>query len=137
MTMRRRYQFGCVTRRKRIRSEDVWQFRFYETTAEGRRSRKSRMIGTLLQYPTKTDALRMAERFRLRLNLEHQFARPVTLDAVADRYVEQELPNLRYGTQRSHLCRLNRWIRPRWGNSFLEEIKPVAVEQWLRSLSLL
>ncbi len=40
-------------------------------------------------YPTKTDALRIAERFRLRVNLEHQFARPVTLDALVDRYVEQ------------------------------------------------
>jgi len=47
------------------------------------------MIGTLAQYPTKTDALRIAERFRLRVNLEHQFARPVTLDALVDRYVEQ------------------------------------------------
>jgi integrase len=131
-----RYQFGCLTRRKRVRSEDVWQFRFYETTAEGRRGRRSRMIGTLAQYPTKVDALRIVERFRLRMNLEHRFARPVTLDALVDRFVEQELPVLRYGTQQAHLCTLRRWIRPRWGACLLEEVKPVAVEQWLRSLSL-
>src|ERR1700737_1125897 len=64
MTTRARYQFGCLTRKKRIRSEDVWQFRFYETTVEGRRCRRSRMIGTLAQYPTKADAFRIIERFR-------------------------------------------------------------------------
>jgi integrase len=136
MSTRARCQFGCLTRRKRIRTEDVWQFRFYETTAEGRRCRRSRMIGTLAQYPTKRDALRIVERFRLRLNLKHRFARPVTLDALVDHYVEQELPQLRYGTQQAHLCSLRRWIRPRWGACLLEEIKPVAVEQWLRSLAL-
>ena len=136
MSMRARYQFGSLTRRKRIRTDDVWQFRFYETTAEGRRCRRSRMIGSLAQYPTKGDALRIVERFRLRLNLEHRFARPVTFDALVDHYVEQELPQLRYGTQQAHLCTLRRWIRPRWGACLLEEIKPVAVEQWLRSLAL-
>ncbi len=28
-----RYQYGSLTRRKRIRTEDVWQFRYYETKA--------------------------------------------------------------------------------------------------------
>jgi hypothetical protein len=66
------------------------------------------MIGTLSQYPTKCDALRIVERFRLRLNLKHRFAMPVTLDALLDHYVEQELPVLRYGTQQAHLCILKR-----------------------------
>jgi integrase len=136
MSTRARYQFGCLTRRKRIRSEDVWQFRFYETSAEGQRCRRSRTIRTLVQYPTQADAWRILERFRLRLNLEHRFARPVTLAALVNHYVEQELPVLRDGTQQAHLCMLRRWIRPRWGACPLEEIKPVAVEQWLQSLSL-
>jgi len=32
-----RYQYGSLTRRKRIRTEDVWQFRYYETSPEGQR----------------------------------------------------------------------------------------------------
>jgi len=87
------------------------------------------MIGTLAQYPTKSDALRIVERFRMRLNLKHRFARPVTLDALLDHYVEQEFPQLRHGTRQAHLCSLRRWIRPRWGACLLEEIKPMAVEQ--------
>src|SRR5215470_1737513 len=136
MTTRHRYQYGSLTRRRRTRREDVWQFRYYETTPEGRRCRKSKIIGTLGQYPTRADALRTLERFRLRLNLRHRFGRPVTLDALADHYVERELPQLRYGTQQAHLSILNRWIRPRWGTCLLDEVRPMEVEQWLRSLPL-
>jgi hypothetical protein len=38
---RRRFQYGCLTKRSHRLSEDVWQFRFYETTAEGQRYRRS------------------------------------------------------------------------------------------------
>ncbi len=34
---RRRYQYGSLTKKSNRLSEDVWQFRFYETTHEGRR----------------------------------------------------------------------------------------------------
>ena len=131
-----RYQYGSLTRRKRTRTEDVWQFRYYETTPEGQRRRRSKIIGTLSEYPTQTDTLRTLERFRLRLNLQNRFGLPVTLDALADDYVEKELPLLRYGTQQAHLSSLHRWIRPRWGRCSAYEIKPVEVEQWLRSLPL-
>jgi len=136
MSTRARYQFGCLTRRKRIRAADVWQFRFYETIAEGRRCRRSRMIGTLAQYSTRTDILRVVERLRLRINLKHRFAMPVTLDAAVDHYIERELPILRYGTRQSHLSTLKRWILPQWGTYPLEQVEPVDVEGWLRSLPL-
>jgi hypothetical protein len=55
MNTSRRYQYGSLTRRKRIRTEDVWQFRYYETTPEGQRRRRSKIIGMLSQYPTPTD----------------------------------------------------------------------------------
>jgi integrase len=52
------------------------------------------------------------------------------------RYIEHELPERRHSTQQSHSSSLNRWIRPRWGDHLLEQVKPVAVEEWLRSLGL-
>ena len=136
MNTQHRYQYGSLTRRTRIRTEDVWQFRYYETTPEGQRRRRSKIIGMLSQYPTATDALRILERFRLRLNLQNRLGPPVTLDALVDDYVEKELPQLRYGTQQAHLSSVHRWIRPRWGRYLVYEIKPVEVEQWLRSLPL-
>jgi ligand-binding sensor domain-containing protein len=53
-----------------------------------------------------------------------------------DHYVEHELPQRRHSTQQSHSSTLNRWIRPRWGDSLLEQVKSLAVEEWLRSLAL-
>jgi integrase len=58
MNTPRRYQYGSLTRRKRIRTEDVWQFRYYETTPEGQRRRRSKIIGILSQYPTPSDMRR-------------------------------------------------------------------------------
>ena len=136
MNTRHKYQYGSLTRRQRIRTEDVWEYRYYETTPQGQRCRRSKIIRTLGQYPTREDALLRLDRFRERLNLQHRFGRPVTLDALIDHYVEKELPQLRYGTQQAHLSSLKRWIRPRWGRCFLDEVKAMEVEQWLRSLPL-
>jgi integrase len=133
---RRRYQYGSLTKKNNRLTEDVWQFRFYETTPEGRRYRRSTTIGTVAQYPTKTHALRIIEPLRLRLNLHHRFGRPISIGALIDHYVERELPERRYSTQQSHSSTLKRWILPRWGDRLLEEVKPVAVEEWLRSLTL-
>ena len=133
---RRRYQNGSLTKKSNRFSEDVWQFRFYETTPEGRRYRKSTSVGTVAQYPTKSDALRVIEPLRIRLNLYHRFGRPVSVGALMDHYIEHELPERRHSTQQSHSSNLNRWIRPRWGDSLLEQVKPLAVEEWLRSLAL-
>jgi site-specific recombinase XerD len=60
----------------------------------------------------------------------------VTLDALADHYIEKELPQLRYGTQQAQLSTLSRWKQPRWGRCLVDEVKPMEVEQWLRSLAL-
>jgi integrase len=133
---RHRYQYGSLTKKNNRLSDDVWQFRFYETTPEGRRYRRSTTVGTVAQYPTKTDALRIIEPLRLRLNLHHRFGRPISIGALIDHYIERELPERRHSTQQSHSSTLRRWILPRWGDRSLEEIKPVAVEEWLRSLML-
>ncbi len=119
----RRYQNGSLTKKSNRFSEDVWQFRFYETTPEGRRYRKSTSVGTVAQYPTKSDALRVIEPLRVRLNLYHRFGRPVSVGALMDHYIEHELPERRHSTQQSHSSTLNRWIRPPWGDSLLEQVK--------------
>ena len=133
---RRRYQYGSLTKKNNRLSEDVWQFRFYETTPEGHRYRRSTTVGTVAQNPTKTDALRIIEPLRLRLNLHHRFGRPISIGALIDHYIERELPERRHSTQQSHSSRLKRWILPRWGDRPLEDVKPIAVEEWLRSLTL-
>ena len=135
MHLRQRYQHGCLTRKKRTRGGDVWEFRYYETTTEGQRRRRSMLVGSVARYPTVGDALREIEPLRLRLNIESRLGGPVTINALIGRYIGQELPD-RHSTSRSYLTVLNRWIKPRWGDYLLEDVKTVAVEQWLRSLQL-
>ena len=60
---RRRFQYGCLTKKSHRLSEDVWQFRFYETTAEGQRYRRSRTIGTVAQYPQGATPYRLSSCF--------------------------------------------------------------------------
>jgi integrase len=133
---RRRYQYGCLTRKHHTISEDVWQFRFYETLPDGRRTRRARIVGTVKQYPTRADALRAIEPFRVWLNLGHRYGRPITVGALASRYTEQELPFRRHSTQQSYRSALKHWISPKWGDYLLDQVTPLAVEQWLRSLTL-
>src|SRR5207237_5171871 len=39
-------------------------------------------------------------------------------------------------TQQSYRSALKHWISARWGDFLLDQVTPLAVEQWLRSLSL-
>ena len=111
---RRRYQYGCLTRKRHTVSEDVWQFRFYETLPDGR-ARRARVVGTVRQYPSRADALRAIEPFRVWLNLGHRYGRPITVSALATRYIEQELPFRRHSTQQSYRSALQHWISAKWG----------------------
>ena len=51
MHLRQRYQYGCLTRKRRIRGEDVWEIRYYQTTTEGLRRRRSQLVGTVARSP--------------------------------------------------------------------------------------
>ena len=72
---RRRYQYGCLTKKHHAISEDVWQFRFYETLPDGQRARRARIVGTVKAISNRADALRAVESFRVWLNLGHRFGR--------------------------------------------------------------
>jgi integrase len=52
MHLRQRYQHGCLMRKKRTRGDDVWEFRYCETTTEGQRRRRSVLIGSVARFPT-------------------------------------------------------------------------------------
>jgi integrase len=135
MHLRQRYQHGCLTRKERIRGEDVWEFRYYETTTEGQRRRRSILVGSVARYPTRGDAEREVESLRLRVNVESRLGGPITVSTLWGRYIEQEL-SVRPSTRRSYMSSFNRWINPRWGDYLLDDVKTVAVEAWLRSLPL-
>jgi integrase len=134
--MQPRYQYGTLTLRKRKKGPAVWQWRYLES---GRR--KSILIGTLDRFPNKAAALRAAEPYRLKCNLEGPQAsfHVTTIGGLVDRYVADELTRrdasgaerLRHNTQKSYLTFINNYIKPAWGDKTLDTVKPLTVEHWL------
>jgi hypothetical protein len=50
MFVRTRFQYGSLRLRKRERGSDVWEFRYYETNPEGKRVRRSMILGEQALY---------------------------------------------------------------------------------------
>ena len=123
-----RYQHGSVQLDPRT---NTWYYRWREN---GRR--RAERIGTLREYPTKAAAMKAAERSMVRINTEVSTPSPVaTVCAVAQRYQDERMPQ-RFATRRTYLYNLNNWILPKWGDLPISEVKPYAVELWLKTLGL-
>jgi integrase len=58
---RARYQGGCITLKKRSKGSDMWEFRWRDASG----TQRSKLVGTVEQYPTKRDAQRASDAFRL------------------------------------------------------------------------
>ncbi len=131
------YQFGSLTRKKRAKGPDTWEFRFYEATEQGQRRRKSCIVGNAAQYPTKAQAQKAVEALLLKLNSEtpQQRLAVVTFGAICDRYLKEEMPE-RYSTSKSYQSNIKNHLKPRWGDYLLDRIRPMAVEDWLKKLPM-
>jgi integrase len=136
MFKRTRYQFGNLEVKRRRKGPDVWVYRHRTPKAGGRRKQASVMIGTVEQYPTKAQAWRATESLRLSANPDNPQATQVTFRALAEKYRTDELPELRHSTQLAYSSYLDTHILPKWGDYPLDAIRPIAVEQWLKTLSL-
>ena len=135
MKSRAYYQFGSLTLKKRAKSADVWEFRYYEDAATGGRARKALFIGTTDQYKTEAQARKAVEAILLKLNAEkpmHHLG-TVTFGGLCDRYIAEELPE-RYSTRKSYLSNINQHIKPRWGDYLIGAVRPMAVEGWFKEM---
>ena len=70
MFVRTRFQYGSLRLRKRERSTDVWEFRYYETSPVGKRIRQSVILGDQALYRTEADARKATQALLMRLNDE-------------------------------------------------------------------
>jgi integrase len=149
---RARYQRGSLRRIKRKDGTKVWEYRWRETQRDGTRKRRSMIVGSVEAYPT--ESLAQAEVDDLRLNINpftpHQVINDIRVGALVNHYREHELPDIYYkdepdkisdeprkswSTQDTYDGYLRKWILPRWRSYRLSEVKAVAVEQWLKTLS--
>lgn len=105
----------------------------------GGRSLRAVTVGTLQEYSTEAAARKSdaVQSIILRLNTEHTLG-PVTASTVGvliARYEKEELPS-RYSTRASYQSYLDNYIRPRWGEAAIASVKAMAVEDWLKRLTL-
>ena len=132
--MARKYQRGNLTLKTRANGPDVWEFRWRDSSG----AQRSKLLGTVEQYPTEDEAQSAADAVRLEINTESDRVVLVTVATLADRYLadEIEMSRLAWATKNSYKAYLKNWIKPKWGTFTLAQVKAVAVEQWLRTLEL-
>src|SRR5258707_8099702 len=135
-------QRGSISRNSRKQGPDVWQFRWSERGVHGERICRKRVIGTVAEYAD-ADAARRAVAGLLReINSDdrRKASCPMTVAEACDHFEQRELvrkiTGRSYSTKKAYRVYLKRWIIPHWGTTSLSDVRPIAVESWLRQLPL-
>jgi integrase len=135
-------QSGSVIRAERQRGPDVWEFRWREPNAEGKRKHRRMVLGSVEQLTDEVAARQAISALRLELNRGGAWlkTRSTTFSDLVSHYRERELdPDTVWKTHSTKVTYegyLNKWILPRWEEYLLVRVNAGEVELWLRSLPL-
>ena len=135
-------QNGSIMRSERRQGPDVWEYRWREPGADGKRKHRRIVVGSVDRIADKAAAFRATSALRRDINLANMRceAKPITLSQLADHYDQRELaPSNRWkshSTKMGYRGNLRKWIIPRWGKCTLNSIRAGEIELWLRSLPL-
>ena len=123
---RARHKQGSVVFDKRRRT---WNYLFCENGV-----RRTKLIGSQREFPTKASAWQAAETIRDRTQ-DVTSSTSLIVTNLVQQYRGEKMPK-RIDTRRAYEVWLRRYILPRWGKSSLTELQPRPVELWLHSLNL-
>lgn len=132
---RARVHQGSVVLNRRSKT---WHFLWCD---DGKR--RSKVIGTVKEYPTKSSAFRAAEPLRHAVEVQsekqtkgpEQKSEPLTVKSLIAEYKVEKMPQ-RASTQRGYESWFNNYILPKWGEVSLTDVQARPVELWLQSLTL-
>ena len=106
----------------------------------GKRVRRTTVIGTVDQYPTRELAQAAVNGLRIQIN-EDRLRQPghdILVADLVDHYLQTELSEEigwhSHATRIVYRQYLTRWIRPHWGKVSIRSVRTIAVERWLRGL---
>jgi integrase len=116
-------------REPRNAGPDIWVFRWRDGTV----NRKEK-VGTVEQYSSKSAARKACE--LLRANINRESRSPRTVAELVTHYHKHELPTKTPYTAEVYAGYLKTWILPQWTENSLSDVKAVAVEAWLKTLTL-
>lgn len=127
--MRKRYSTGSVRYDKRRKT---WNYLWYDGE-----TRRSKLIGTKQQFPTKASAWGQVEAIRATIKPPENAAKTSvpTVTELIEGYKLEKMPK-RYCTSRSYEAWLRLYVRPRWGDSPITDLQARPVELWLLTLEL-
>jgi integrase len=117
---------------------DIWVLRYRVTQADGRRMEKIEYVGLVRDFPKERDARREADRLLVRINDAPADTR-IRFEALAEHYLKADFGEnaLRPKSDNTiavteHIVR--NYLVPRWRNQIADDIKPLDVQLWLKSL---
>jgi integrase len=132
-------QRGSVIRTGRKFGPDVWQFRWSEKDRSGRRIYRKRVIGTVQQYPDAQAAREVATAVVGHIDAGSSGSK-ITLEQICEHFEQRELRSgdsfRSFATVKTYRGYIRKWIKPRWGSRYLDEVKAVDIEAWLRRLPI-
>jgi integrase len=143
--MQARYQNGCLTKVKRKDGIERWQFRWRARNSDGSLRPCKKTIGPVSDYSLKSKRLQdVLLSLRMAINTEASTKlNSITMKTLVEHYQKIELAEPedeesgKAHSTRTRLTKLlHRWVVPRWGKVAITAIKAVAVEQWLKSLTV-
>src|ERR1700739_232780 len=127
MKRAQRHTVGSVRLDKRRKT---WNYLWYQNG-----QRRSKLIGTKQEYPTKGAAWSAAESLRNTIAGQRKADHGLTVRAVVAHYREEKMPK-RADTRRAYEVWLSNYILPTWGDRLLNEVQACPVELWLGTLAL-
>ena len=135
-------QNGSVIRRNRKRHSDIWQFRWWEKTSDGKKIYRRKEIGTVDQIPDLDTARKAACLLVPDLNAGKAKSKSasMTIAQLCSHFEQSELSLTHtwrsYSTKNIYKVYLKRWIIPKWSEYLLSDIRTIEVESWLRGLPI-
>jgi hypothetical protein len=130
---RQRVQFGWLDLKQRRSGPEVWVLRYRETLADGSKRVPSLIVGSIRDYPTESKARTASMSLLLSINQNRPEGIRVPFGAVIERYLAEELPE-RNSTASRYQSWLKNYVKPKWAEYSLDQIKPLLVEDWLKKL---
>lgn len=98
--------------------------------------RRSKVIGTLKEFPTKASAWHVAEPLRKPLAQSSNGGEILpTVSGLIEQYRVEKMPR-RVMTRQGYNTWLNHYIIPKWGDCTIQQLQARPVDLWLQSLAL-
>jgi integrase len=133
------YQRGSLKKVKRKEGE-IWVLRYRVTNSDGRRVENVMPIGLVREFPKDKDAWREADRLGLRVKInDSPLPGRIHFDFLAEHYLKADFgaDSVRPKSVNtiSHVKQIVRaYLVPRFGNEIAEDIRPLDIQRWFKSL---